>query len=47
MELPEAFKAYFLLNATNMTDTNEMLARTTCGELTSKMNYGHITKKDV
>ena len=33
MELPEAVRAYFLLNAANMFDEDEKLARTTCGDL--------------
>ena len=38
MALPEAVKAYFLLNAANMTEENEKLARTTCGVL----DYTHM-----
>ena len=41
MKLPEAVRAYFLLNATNMTEDNEKLARTTCGEL----NYQNMKEK--
>ena len=36
MNLPDAVQAYFLLNAANVSDENEKLARTTCGELTYK-----------
>ena len=38
MSLPEAVKAYFLLNAANMSEENEKLARTTCGVL----DYTHM-----
>ena len=34
MKLPEPVRAYFLLNAVNMSEDNEKLARTTCGDLT-------------
>ena len=34
MDLPEGVQAFFLLNAANMTEENEKLARTTAGKLT-------------
>ena len=33
MDLPEGVQAFFLLNAANMTEENEKLARTTAGKL--------------
>ena len=34
IDIPEGVKAFFLLNAANMTEENEKLARTTAGKLT-------------